>query len=62
MTQYEATLTIKWYPELKHKTPEAELGAVVAHNLFLLRDEGMVVVSENIKPLPSSGNSNRRKK
>lgn len=60
MAQYEATLTIKWYPELKHKTPEAELGAVIAHNLFLLRDEGMVVVSENIKQLPSS--SSRRKR
>jgi hypothetical protein len=55
MAQYEATLTIKWYPELKHKTPDAELGVVIAHNLELLKGEGIVIVSKDIKPLPSRG-------
>ncbi len=60
MTQYEATLTIKWYPELVNKTTDAELGTVIAHNIELLKDEGMVVISKDIKPLHVN-NSRRRK-
>lgn len=54
MAKYEATLTIKWYPELINRTPDAELGTVIAHNLELLKSEGMVVVSKSIKQLPSN--------
>lgn len=54
MAKYEATFTIKWYPELSQKTPDAELGTVIAHNLELLNSEGMEIVSKSIKQLPSS--------
>lgn len=60
MAKYEATLTIKWYPELSKKTPDAELGVIIAHNIELLRSEGMVVVSKDIKQLPSSSVNNTK--
>lgn len=61
MAKYEATITIRWYPELTHKTPDAELGAVIAHNIELLGAEGMVVVGKEIK-LMKPGSANTRKR
>lgn len=60
MARYEATITIRWYHELVRKTPDAELGAIIAHNAELLKSEGMVVMSKDIKQLTNNTNKAAR--